>query len=109
MAAPKRKLSGRVEVGDYAFRWTLHREPQWTSEQGFRGLAIAVVLDEPKEYRTLILEWPYEKSQMGMALIPQRPAVSIPELQAGIASAMETGWEPESRGKPWIRPAKAEG
>ena|SRR5436190_4155315 len=98
MARPKNKTELEIEVAGEPYVWRLQRQPQWSSDTAkWRGMAIAVRHKEGQ--REAVLEFPPG----------QQPRFGAPHLQASqiapalvaraIASAIEAGWEPLSRGK----------
>ena len=98
MARTKQSPEIEIEVGGEPYVWRLRSRPQWSSDAGkWRGMAIAVRHQEGK--REAVLEFP--PGQQPRFGAPQLQASQIaPELVAkGIASAIEAGWEPLSRGK----------
>jgi len=98
MARTKQSPEFDIEVGGDAYVWRLHRLPGWSSDTATRhGMALAVRHKEGQ--REAVVEFPpgpeprYGAPQLKPAQIPQ-------ELVAkAIASAMEAGWDPLSRGK----------
>jgi hypothetical protein len=90
-----------VTVGGAAFRFQIHREPQWCGADEWKGLALAVESVD-KSGRSLIIELPFEKASRRSTPQRQRPAVSKADVEGYIREAMEAGWDPESRGKPFV-------
>jgi uncharacterized membrane-anchored protein len=85
-----------VDGEEYA--WRLHREPQWCTADGWRGLVLAV--NHIDGQREALFEWPMPKSGSHSVPYRQRPKVDAPLLKVAIRKAIEDGWEPQSRGKP---------
>ncbi len=87
-----------IEVGGDPYVWRLQRKPHWSSDPSERrGMGIAVRHREGQ--REAVLEFPPgAQPRFGG---PQLKAEQVrPELVAkAIASALEAGWEPLSRGK----------
>lgn len=87
-----------IEVGGDPYVWRLQRKPHWSSDPAERrGMGIAVRHREGQ--REAVLEFPPgAQPRFGG---PQLKAEQVrPELVArAIASALEAGWEPLSRGK----------
>ena len=87
-----------IEVGGDPYLWRLQRKPHWSSDPSERrGMGIAVRHREGQ--REAVLEFPPgAQPRFGG---PQLKAEQVrPELVAkAIASALEAGWEPLSRGK----------
>ena len=101
MPRPRRSLEGTVSVDGTTFSWRLHREPQWCTADGWRGVAIAVELAKTPG-RELILEFPFEVNSHRSTPHRQRPRLQEKTIEAHIRSAIAQGWHPESRGKPFI-------
>jgi hypothetical protein len=99
----KRTKDGLIEVADSKLRWELLSEPQWTSEDGYRGLRISVRTEEGR-HRELILEHPFPRKTTGNGAlqIPQRPQFSVKQIEADVRRAIADGWDPESRGKTFV-------
>jgi hypothetical protein len=95
---PKRDLGGEILIDGLTFGWSVHREPQWCTADGWKGLSICVQLANGKG-RQLLLEYPIKMSPNGMAKLPQRPKVSTKSLETDIRRALGHGWQPLSRGK----------
>jgi hypothetical protein len=87
-----------IEVDGEPYVWRLQRQPQWSSDAaGWRGKAIAVRHKEGK--REAVVEFPPgPQPRFGAPLL--KPS-QIPQalIARAIASAIEAGWEPLSRGK----------
>ena len=99
----KRSLDGSITVDGVGLYWRLLSEPQWTSEHGYKGLCISVRTEDGR-HRELVLEYPFPKKcrPNGMRQLPQRPKFSEKTVEAGVRQAMDSGWEPASRGKTFV-------
>lgn len=98
MAKSKISPEFDIEVDGEPYVWRLHRRPQWSSDTAeWRGMALAVRHKEGQ--REAVVEFPpAPQPRFGAPLL--QPAQIAPELVAkSIASAIEAGWEPLSRGK----------
>ena len=99
MRNSKRTLDGQVAVDEMEFTWRLHREPQWCTVDGWRGMVIAVTRTDGQ--REALIEWPMpERGKSRSVQYRQRPKVDTLTLTTGIRTAIEAGWDPSSRGKP---------
>lgn len=87
-----------ITVDGEPYVWRMQRPPAWSSDAGaFRGMALAVRHAEGQ--REVVVEFP----------APPQPKYGAPTLKASmikpelvataIASALDAGWEPHSRGK----------
>ena len=102
MAAIKK---GSIRVGEMDFRWSVFRQPAWSrgahDAYVLRGLAILV---EPPEQsrRELVLEFEIDRSRHGD--MPQHQRFRIPDgrLIEAVESAMQAGYDPETRGKRFV-------
>ncbi len=97
---------GVVKVGDVEYRWSVLRHPCWTRGRThdtptLLGLAILVERMEPS-HRQLLLEFePHESRHRDMRM-HQRFKLPDSRLLHAIESAMEAGWDPDSRGKRFV-------
>jgi hypothetical protein len=98
MKARKRSAEGLFEVDGTLLRWTLLREAQYTSSDGFKGMAFSVRADGRKVFRELILEFPFPKRKPGFAR-QEKERILPPIIEAGIRQAIAAGWNPVSRGR----------
>ncbi|MDO8296794.1 MAG: hypothetical protein Q7T19_10195 [Caulobacter sp.] len=87
-----------ITVDGESYVWRMQRPPAWSSDAGaFRGMALAVRHAEGQ--REAVVEFPAgPQPKYGAPTL--KPAMIATELVArAIASAIEAGWEPHSRGK----------
>jgi hypothetical protein len=96
VAKAKRSMEDVATVDGVKYRWQIHREPQWATVDGGKGLCISVQHEENPQ-KVLLLEYPFPKPSRHA----QRPKVSKHDVAVQIGKAIEAGWEPESRGKPF--------
>jgi hypothetical protein len=96
---PRRTIDGVSVVEGLKLRWSVSREPLWSTADGYKGLAILVKLAEGSG-RELLLEYPFPaKKPNGIAHLPERPKILPKMVEADIRLAMEAGWNPQARGK----------
>jgi hypothetical protein len=98
MARTKQSPEFDISVDGTPYVWRLHRQPGWSSDNNERhGMALAVRHKEGQ--REAVVEFPPgPQPKYGAPLL--KPAQIAPELVAkAIASAIEAGWDPLSRGK----------
>jgi hypothetical protein len=95
----KRDLAGVVLVDGQQYHWSLLREPQWCTADGWRGMAISLRSQDAQ--REAVLEFPMPPSRRSK-LQPQlrRPQVNQRIIENGVRSALAGGWDPTARGKP---------
>jgi hypothetical protein len=90
-----------VEVGGATYAWSVHREPQWCTIDGWKGLALEVAAQDASG-RQLIIELPFQAKSHRSTPHRQRPNVARSEIERYIREALEAGWDPDSRGKPFV-------
>jgi hypothetical protein len=99
----KRSLAGVAAIDGTDLTWELLSEPQWsTKAEDCLGLRISVQVADAAR-RELILEFPFPTDKTGKNhFLPQRPPVTQVAVETAIRQALEAGWSPESRGKPFV-------
>jgi hypothetical protein len=96
-----RSADKTVQVANQEFRWHIHRQPQWCTVDGWKGLALHVELaHEPQ--RVLIIEFPFKVVNHRNDPGQQRPKVVEKDVITAVIAALEAGWNPESRGKRFV-------
>ena len=104
MRNTKRQIQSSVTIDGVPLIWRLHREQNWTDDDKAVGLAIHVQVVGLVR-RELYLEYPaVRKQQNGYAapVLTMRPPIAASKVAEHIREAMEAGWDPESRGKPFV-------
>ena len=100
----KRTIEGSTTLDGNKLEWELLSEPQYSNNgEGQRiGMRIGVHLAQAST-RELIIEYPYPLDRKGYPKpVPQRPQVSGPMVEKSIRDALDSGWDPQSRGKPFV-------
>lgn len=99
----KRTMEGLIVIDGNSLKWWLVSEPQWTTEDGYIGLRISVQTEDAR-HRELVLEFPFPKKVTGVGSpqLPQRPKFSVKTIEANVRQAIAAGWDPTSRGKPFV-------
>jgi hypothetical protein len=96
--ARKRSAEASVVIDGFELRWTLLREAQYTSTDGYKGMSFSVRAEGRKAFRELILEYPFPRRKPGFA--HQDKERILPHvIEDGIRQAMAAGWDPFSRGR----------
>jgi hypothetical protein len=96
-----RKLEGTFEFDGDEYEWELRREPQWCTTDGYRGMLIAI-RSKAARGREALLQFPFPKwGARRSDPHRQRPQVQRQQLEQGVRVALEVGWEPSARGKPF--------
>ena len=108
----KRGITGKLVVNGVTLLWEVRSEPQ-RNDDGNIGMRLTVQAEgvvttrnpsvpKNKAHRELILEYAFENRQRKPSRFPDRPKIDPAALTADIRLAMEAGWEPLSRGRPFI-------
>lgn len=99
----KRTIDGVAVIDDVQLKWRLESEPSWSnSGGGYRGLCISVNVADAAR-RELLIQYAFPTGKDGRPLpVPQRPPVSQAMVERSIAAAIDAGWDPTSRGKPFV-------
>jgi hypothetical protein len=103
MRNTKRAIQSSVTIDGIPLIWRLHREQNWTDDDKAVGLAIHVEVVGLVR-RELYLEYPaVRKQQNGHApVLTIRPPIVAAKVADHIREAIAAGWDPESRGKPFV-------
>jgi hypothetical protein len=105
----KRDIGGTITVDEMPLRWSVKSEPMRGTTDGDIGLRLSIVRHDEtktrrgdlKAWRELILQYPFENRQRHPSRFPDKPQVDPADLVRAIRLAMEAGWEPASRGRPF--------
>ena len=97
----KRAMEATATVAGHEIHWVLRSEAQWTPDGGFKGVTFSVHLADMK-HRELILEFPYPQPKVHGYQFPAKPKILPEKIDAGIQQAIDAGWRPTSRGRPFI-------
>jgi len=109
----KRQITGKLTVDGVVLNWEVRSEPQFNTTDGNVGMRLTIqaegalttrnpLMPKNKAHRELILEYSFEKRQRKPSRFPDRPKIDPVTLAADIRLAMEAGWEPLSRGRPFV-------
>ncbi len=91
------KQTGEVTVDGIEYSWEFRHASRFDSSVGLCGPSVVVCL-RPTQTRDLIIDFPV--STFDYKSKP-RKAILEHQLASVIRSALASGWEPESRGKPF--------
>ncbi|HWA69968.1 MAG TPA: hypothetical protein VG821_09055 [Rhizomicrobium sp.] len=94
----RRELTGTLEVDGFPLRWSLKSEQVWDAGGDHVGLRLSVERSDQKK-RELVLEYPFREMPGGKT---ERPDIDTARLEVDIRTAIEMGWKPNSRGRPFI-------
>lgn len=104
MPRQKRSIGGELCIEGQAVIWRVHREQQWCMVDGWKGLSIEVQSANSAR-RSLFLEYPTVKTQKQgwMRTYPGvQTRIRSGKIEAHIRLALAAGWDPDSRGKPFV-------
>jgi hypothetical protein len=104
MRNTKRAIQSSLTIDGVPMIWRLHREQNWTDDQKAVGLAIHVQV-VGRVRRELYLEYPVVRKQTNSHSTPAlttRPPIAAAKVADHIREAIAAGWDPESRGKPFV-------
>lgn len=93
------EVISELTIDGTKYRWSIERYPRYTSE-GYFGLRVHV--QAASGPRLLVLDFPFEERDHRTMPHHQRPKPSTRELSTQINLAIGAGWEPSSRGKPFV-------
>jgi len=93
----KRELGGTLEVEGWPLRWTLKSEQIWSPDGNHVGLRLSVERTD-EAHRELILEYPFRDMPGGKT---ERPDPDPHRIADDVRLAIEAGWKPKSRGRPF--------
>jgi hypothetical protein len=105
----KRNITGIVQVDGVPLTWHIKSEPAWGATDGDTGLRLSIMKHDEtltrhgtnKAWRELILQFPFVRKQRHASRFPEKPKVTPEMLTAGVRLAVEAGWSPDSRGRPF--------
>jgi hypothetical protein len=103
MPTAKRSIQSAVTINGIPLVWNLHREQPGSDENTEMGMCIHVKVAEGVR-RELHLEYPvWVSNKQGLLWTPPpRPTIAPARVEAHIREAIDAGYDPESRGKPYI-------
>ena len=90
-----------IEVEGFQLSWKLRRSPKWSTDQGYIGAAISVERADAIR-RELIVEYPFPGTKNGMAYLPERIKLTSRDVVLAVQEAISAGWNPDSRGRPFV-------
>jgi hypothetical protein len=95
----------RIRVDEMEYVWSIRGWPSWCwNNEDFNGLTLEIegVHDNPRPYRPLVVEFPMERKVSRTKPPRQQPLIPDAKIAHLIQQAIELGWNPESRGKPFV-------
>ncbi len=96
-----RDISGTIQIDSNDYDWSLLRENQWCTDDGFQGPLISVKLKERNGMELLLQLKPSKSRRQFSRGYRHRKQIQRSELEQGIRLALGSGWEPTKRGKPF--------
>ena len=94
----KRDLSGALMIDGFPLRWSLKSEQIWSPDGVHTGLRLSIERSD-EAHRELVLEYPFREMPGGKI---ERPDIKVDALEGDIRRAMDAGWKPKSRGRPFF-------
>jgi hypothetical protein len=101
-----RSNAGTVDVDGVKYDWELQREPQWSDDDGWKGMTVSLLRQDSQ--RAALLEFPPPKRLL-KGLQRGRLQLDAPTVARSVRAALNAGWEPMSRGKPMVFTVDADG
>lgn len=103
MPRAKRSIQSAITIDGISLVWRLHREQQWFTADGWKGVAIHVTVAKGVR-RELHLEYPAEvtRKMESQKDAPPRQNIRAAKVEGHIRQAMAAGWDPESKGQPFV-------
>ena len=103
MPRPKRSIQSEIKIDGFSLVWNLQREQQWCGEDRLKGAAIHVQVAGAAR-RELLLEYPPIRTQKddGSRIDVRPQKIAEKKVESHIREAMAAGWDPNSRGKPFV-------
>jgi len=101
-----RDLKGIVQVEGEDYEWEVRRQPQRTTGNEWQG--IGVVLRLVSGQREAIVMFPMVMRASGIPNF-ERQRINVESIRNAVASAIEAGWDPTSRGKVMVFDVDASG
>jgi hypothetical protein len=89
-----------ITVDGKNYEWWVERQPQWCHEDSWKGVLLGVQITKQKS-RSCLIQLPFEVKSSRSVPGRQRPKISQKQIESYIREALEAGWEPESKGKPF--------
>lgn len=101
-----RSNTGTVHVDGLKYDWQLEREPQWSDDDGWKGMTICLLQMDTQ--REALMEFPAPKRLL-KGLPRGRLQIDDATVCRSVRAALAAGWEPMSRGRPMVFTVDAEG
>ncbi len=89
-----------VEVEGEKYDWWVSRNPQWCHEDGWQGVQLTVELAN-RSRKQLLIQLPFVVESRSSTPHKQRPKILPIAVVNDIKAAIELGWKPDSKGKPY--------
>ena len=101
-----RDQSGTVDVDGESYVWELRRQPQPKGGNVWEGMAVSLRHADFK--REAIVQFPPPLRLNGRPDV-EKQRVNVDAVRTAVASAIEAGWDPTSRGKAMVFDVDADG
>lgn len=101
MSLPEKKT--KITVNEVDFLWSVRSWPSWCwNNEDFNGLSLLIESTDVRTRRCLIVDFPLERKATKTKPPLQRPRIPPAKIVNLIEEAQRLGWDPESRGKPFV-------
>ena len=101
-----RDQGGTVDVDGESYVWELRRQPQPKGGNVWEGMAVSLRHADFK--REAIVQFPPPLRPNGRPDV-EKQRVNVDAVRTAVASAIEAGWDPTSRGKAMVFDVDADG
>jgi len=92
----------RIRCNDVEYVWAVRGWPSWCwNNEDFNGLSLQIELIEDRT-RPLVVDFPFERKVSRSKPPKQQPPIPDAKIIHLIEQALALGWNPESRGKPFL-------
>jgi hypothetical protein len=101
-----RETSGTVEVDGETYEWEIRRQPQPKAGGKWDGMALSLRLKDHQ--REAVVQFPMPMRPNGRP-DQEKQRINVEAVRNAVASAIEAGWNPYSRGKAVVFDVDADG
>lgn len=101
-----RDTNGTVEVDGETYRWEIRRQPQPKPGGKWDGMALSLRLEGYQ--REAVVQFPMPMRPNGRP-DQEKQRINVEAVRNAVASAIEAGWNPTSRGKAVVFDVDADG
>jgi hypothetical protein len=93
----------RIQYQDVEYVWSIRGWPSWCwNNEDFNGLSLQIERVEERSKRPLFVDFPMERKVSRTKPPRQQPLIPDSKIIHLIEQGLALGWNPESRGKPFL-------